>query len=77
MKQGLATVPFLLPNAVILVKDVPAEICSSCHEPFTMGKVTDRLVDLLEPLRSLQAEVLILSYSDMQPVSGFTELVEA
>lgn len=77
LKHGQATVPFLLPNAVILIKDVPAEICSSCHEPYTTGKVTDRLVDLLEPLRTLQAEVLILSYSDVQSVSKFTEVVKA
>ena len=69
VKHGQAAVPFVLPNAVVLIKDVPAEICSSCHEPYTTGKVTDRIMKLLEPLRAIQAEVLILSYSD-QPVSA-------
>lgn len=71
LKRGLAAIPFLLPNAVILVKDVPAEICSSCHEPYTTGQVTDRIVSLLHPLRSLPAEVLILSYSELQSVPVF------
>lgn len=76
LQSGQATVPFLLPNAVILIKDVPAEVCSSCHEPYTTGKVTDRIVSLLNSVRVLQAEVLILSYSELQPVSTFTTAVE-
>ena len=76
LQPGQTTVPFLLPDAVILIKDIPAEICSSCHEPYTTGKVTDRIISLLNPLRALQAEVLILSYSELQPVSVFTTVVE-
>jgi len=68
LRRGQAAVPFLLPNAVILVKDVPAEICSSCHEPFTTGAVTDRLMSLLEPFHAAKAEVLILSYAN-QPAA--------
>jgi len=77
LQPGQSIVPFLLPNAIILIKDVPAEICSSCHEPYTTGKVTDRIVSLLNSVRALQAEVLILSYSEPQPVPTFTAAVEA
>jgi YgiT-type zinc finger domain-containing protein len=49
LKQGLATAPFFLTNAVVLVKGVPSEICASCHEPYTTGKVTDRILKLLRP----------------------------
>jgi YgiT-type zinc finger domain-containing protein len=72
LKRERATVPFLLPNAVVLIKNVPAEVCSSCHEPYTTGKVTDQIVSLLNPLRAVQAEVLILSYPEPQPVPAFT-----
>jgi YgiT-type zinc finger domain-containing protein len=72
LQPGQATVPFLFPKTVVLIKDVPADICSSCHEPFTTGKVTDRIVDMLNPLRALQAEVLILSYSESLPVSALS-----
>jgi YgiT-type zinc finger domain-containing protein len=68
LRRGLATVPFFLPDTVALIKNVPAEICSNCHEPYMTGKVTDRIVNLLNPLRSLKAEVLILSYAEPQPV---------
>ncbi len=64
MEPGLAIVPFLFPSTVVLVKNVPAEICCSCHEPYTSGQVTDQIIGMLKPLRNLQAEVLILSYSE-------------
>ncbi|MGH2521578.1 MAG: type II toxin-antitoxin system MqsA family antitoxin [Anaerolineales bacterium] len=70
LRRGYAIVPFLLPGSVVVVKDVPAKICSSCHEPYTTGKVTDRLISLLEPFRTFKAEVLILPYSEFQPVSA-------
>ena len=47
LKRGLAAMPFLLRDAVVLIKDVPAEICANCHEPFTSGKATDGVIDLL------------------------------
>jgi YgiT-type zinc finger domain-containing protein len=68
LKSGRTTVPFLLTGAVILVKNVPAEICTSCHEPYMTGKVTDQITNLLSPLREFQAEVLILAYPESQPV---------
>jgi YgiT-type zinc finger domain-containing protein len=77
LQSGQATVPFLFPKTVVLIKDVPAEICACCHEPFTTGKVTDRIVGLLNPLRALQVEVLILSYAESQPVSMVAASVDA
>ena len=69
LAQGMATIPFMFPNMVVLVKEVPAEICNSCHEPYMAGKVTDKLTSLLEQLHDFHAEVLIISYADMQPLS--------
>lgn len=71
LKRGRAAVPFMFPNTTILVKDVPAQICSNCHEPYTTGKVTDQIVSLLNPLRALKADVLILTYSEPEAVPTF------
>jgi len=70
LRPGVATIPFVLPDTVVLIKDVPAEICLSCHEPYMVGKVTDRITSLLNQLRAFRAEVSIVSYSDaeLQPV---------
>lgn len=58
-----ATIPFVLENTVAVIKDVPAEVCASCHESYMTGEVTDRVTALLRQLRSLQMEVSVISYS--------------
>jgi YgiT-type zinc finger domain-containing protein len=57
-----ATIPFVLENTVAVIKDVPAEVCASCHESYMTGEVTDRLTALLKQLHSLQTEVSVISY---------------
>lgn len=65
LQPGLATIPFILDNDVIIViKNVPAEICGDCHEAFMVGKVTDQVLALLNQLRSLQSAVSVVTYSD-------------
>jgi YgiT-type zinc finger domain-containing protein len=53
LKSGISAVPFVFESTVIKVKDVPAESCCSCHEPFVSGKVTDNLNELLTRLKAL------------------------
>lgn len=77
LRPGVAIVPFVLPDAVVLIRDVPAEICHSCHEPYMTGKVTDRITTLLNQLRAFHAEVSIISYSEAWPVPTPTTGVTA
>jgi YgiT-type zinc finger domain-containing protein len=64
LKANKTAVPFVFESSVIVVKDVPAENCLSCHEPYVSGRVTDELNELLTRLKELQTEVSIVSYSD-------------
>ena len=66
---GRQTIPFVLPESAILVKDVPAEICQSCHEPYMIGAVVDRVTRLLGQLRKVRAEVSVVSYADTRSAS--------
>ena len=66
LKSGISAVPFVFEGTVIVVKDVPAESCRSCHEPYVSGKVTDKLTNLLTRLKALQTEVSIVSYTDRE-----------
>jgi YgiT-type zinc finger domain-containing protein len=75
LKRGLAAMPFLLRDSVVLIKDVPAEICANCHEPFASGKATDGVIGLLSPWRDLRAEVLVLSYAQLQSVPVSTPMI--
>jgi len=67
--EQTATIPFILENTVAVIKDVPAEVCASCHEAYMTGAVTDRVTALLEQLRSLQTEVSVISYKALQKVA--------
>jgi YgiT-type zinc finger domain-containing protein len=72
LRPGMSTVPFVFPDTIVVIKDVPAEVCSSCHEPFAAGKVTDRLTELLNQLRAFRTEVSIISYPDIHSVPATT-----
>ncbi len=67
LEGGYATIPFIVNNdTIIVVKNVPAEICSDCHEPFTNGVVTDRILELLKRLKLLKSEVSVVSFTPEQ-----------
>jgi YgiT-type zinc finger domain-containing protein len=63
------TIPFVLKNTVAIIKEVPAEVCASCHEPFMTGEVTDRVTELLKELRNLQAELSVVLFPNI-PVAA-------
>jgi YgiT-type zinc finger domain-containing protein len=64
-----ATIPFVIGDTVAVIKDVPAEVCANCHEPYMTGEATDRVVELLRQLRSLQTKVSVVSYQTV-PVAA-------
>lgn len=72
LKAGLATMPFALPDTVVVVKEVPAEVCQSCHEPYMVSSVASRIMDLVNQLRAVHAEVSIVTYSEAEPASTAT-----
>ena len=46
--SGEATIPYVLQGGtVVVVKNVPVEICGDCHEPFTTGRTTDQVMQML------------------------------
>ncbi|MDW8326312.1 MAG: type II toxin-antitoxin system MqsA family antitoxin [Anaerolineales bacterium] len=70
LKAGVATVPFVFGDKAVLIKGVPAEICQNCHETYSTGKVTDRIVRLLEQTREFSAEVVVMTFSQEQTMSA-------
>ncbi len=66
LSANISTVPFVFEDRVVVIKDVPAESCKSCHEPYVSGKVTDELTMLLTGLKALHTEGSIVSYADRE-----------
>ena len=61
----LATIPFVVDDAVVVFRDVPAEVCRSCHEPYLAGPVVDLVTDHLARLSALHTEVSVVTYSSV------------
>ena len=62
MTESVTGVPFLMGDRVVVIKSVPAEICSDCGEAYMKSTVVDRVQDLLDRLEELGSEVSIVHY---------------
>jgi YgiT-type zinc finger domain-containing protein len=60
-----ANIPFVLGKVVVVVKDVPSEVCRNCGEPYLSGATTDRILKLLERFAHLPVEVSVTSYTEL------------
>lgn len=67
LEPGLANVPFILGDTIVVVKGVPAEICGDCQEPLLTGSVTDEVMSLLTQLQTLHSEVSVINYPEPLP----------
>lgn len=67
------TLPFVEGEQVIVIRNVPAEVCRDCGEAYLSGRVVDWIDSLLSRAGALPVEVSILSY---QPVEAFGSTVE-
>lgn len=69
LASGKTTIPYLLDGGtVVVIKNVPADICEDCHESFTSGVVTDQITRILQQLKELDSEVSVISYAEHQLV---------
>lgn len=62
MHDGITATPFIIGNKIIVVKDVPAEICSDCGESYMKSSVVDRIENLLDRIEDLDSEMSVVHY---------------
>jgi YgiT-type zinc finger domain-containing protein len=70
----VATIPFIFGESVVVIKNVPAEICGNCHEPFLAGRATDRVTELLNEHKALHSEVVIVAFDEYRTPAKQAEL---
>jgi YgiT-type zinc finger domain-containing protein len=68
LRQDVATIPYIFPNTVIVIKHVPAYVCANCQESYTIGAVTDRIAQWLDRLKNLRTEVSVVAYEEWDKV---------
>lgn len=57
LAPGQATATFDRQGVVVIIQNVPADVCAQCGEPYYDGPTTDRLLDLVD--RAMRAGVKI------------------
>lgn len=67
LEPGVANIPFILEDAIVVVKNAPAVICVDCYEPYLSGPVTDQVMSLLTQLQTLHSEVSVITYVEPVP----------
>jgi YgiT-type zinc finger domain-containing protein len=62
VKLGLATLPFVFGSQVVIVKQVPAEVCRQCGEPMIASEAATTVDGLLKQARRSGFELSLLTY---------------
>lgn len=62
MDDGITTVPFLIAEKIVVIRNVPAEICADCGEAYMKSQVVGEIERLLDRLEELHSEVSIIYY---------------
>ncbi|MCL2056454.1 MAG: type II toxin-antitoxin system MqsA family antitoxin [Oscillospiraceae bacterium] len=63
-RQQAKTHAVTLEKCVIIVKNVPADICAQCGEVYFADDVMQRLEDIVDRLENIIKEVAIVDYAD-------------
>lgn len=63
MTEGATAIPFFIDEKIVVVKDVPAEICTDCGEAYMKSSVVGEIETILDRLADLNAEVSVIRYS--------------
>ncbi|MEW6348977.1 MAG: type II toxin-antitoxin system MqsA family antitoxin [Thermodesulfobacteriota bacterium] len=62
-QPGKTTVTFQRGDTIVIIKEVPAEICDNCGEYYLDEDTTDRVLLMAEEAAKKRAEVEILRFA--------------
>lgn len=62
-RDGLTTVTLTRGQTIVVIKDVPAEICENCGEYYLSEEVTEKVQALAERAVQHGAEIEVLRYA--------------
>ncbi|MFQ5857512.1 MAG: type II toxin-antitoxin system MqsA family antitoxin [Anaerolineae bacterium] len=65
LTSDLATLPFVVNSSVIVIKDVPAEVCTQCREAVLVSEVAEVVDRLLKQVERTGFEVSIIRYEHL------------
>lgn len=69
VKWELATLPFVFGSRVVIVKQVPAEVCRQCGEPMIASETAATVDGLLKQAQRSGFELSLLTYEPLAAVT--------
>ncbi|MFQ6058026.1 MAG: YgiT-type zinc finger protein [Anaerolineae bacterium] len=69
LAPGLATLSFVVGSSVVVIKGVPAEVCTQCSEAIMTSEVAAQVDNLLKQIHRSGFEVSIVTYEQLALVS--------
>ena len=65
LKKGMVNHIIDLGDGIIIIKNVPANVCNQCGEYYVDTKTAIKLEEIVEELRRTKAEVFIINYNEI------------
>jgi len=62
-REGTVTVTLQRDTSIIIIKNVPAEVCENCGEYYLSEQVTETVLQIAEKAAENKPEVEILQYA--------------
>jgi YgiT-type zinc finger domain-containing protein len=70
VKLGLATLPLVFGSRVVIVKQVPAEVCGQCGEPMIASEAATAVDGLLKQAQRSGFELSLLTYKPLAAIAA-------
>jgi YgiT-type zinc finger domain-containing protein len=67
LENKSATIPFVMNGSVVVIKNVPAQVCTQCSEAIMDSPVAHRVDSLLKQFYRLNSEVSVITFSESLP----------
>ena len=67
LEPAVATIPFMLNSSIVIVKQVPAEVCTQCSEPIMSSEVAAIVDGYLKQAQRSGFEVSIITFGHLKP----------
>ncbi len=64
LEARAATIPFVVKGSVVVIKNVPALVCSQCGEAIMTSPVAQVVDRLLKQVYEIHSEVSVITYSE-------------
>jgi YgiT-type zinc finger domain-containing protein len=64
----VATVPITVDATVVIVKDVPAEVCSQCGELFVTTEVSEIITEYVREMVQKGTELTVVHFAQLERI---------